>query len=128
MVVHCFTGTAEDLQRYLELGCYIGITGWVTERKRGAGLREALSGLPLERLLIETDAPFLRPHNVPSEKRTAEMPSGQRPAAKPKQSARRNEPALLPWVARGVARAMDVPVEEVIRHSTRNARALFGLP
>ena len=119
VVVHCFTSDARDLERYLTLGCYIGITGWITEKKRGAGLARAVTGLPLDRLLIETDAPFLRPHNVPADWHTRHAPGASR---------RRNEPALLPWVARGVAEAMGVPVEEVIAHSTANARKLFGLP
>ncbi|MGD8832383.1 MAG: TatD family hydrolase [Pseudomonadales bacterium] len=119
VVVHCFTGTSEDLERYLDLGCFIGITGWVTEKRRGVELREVIRDLPLEKLLIETDAPFLLPHNVPGGWREANAPGTRR---------RRNEPALLPWVAAGVAEAMSVSVEDVIRHSGDNARRLFGLP
>ncbi len=118
VVVHCFTGSAEDLARLLELDCYIGITGWITERKRGAVLREIIGALPLERLLIETDAPFLLPGN---------LPKGWHATHAPGVSTRRNEPALLPYVAAGVAEAMGVEVSAVIEASTANARRLFRL-
>ncbi|MGE0623296.1 MAG: TatD family hydrolase [Pseudomonadales bacterium] len=117
VVVHCFTGNATDLARYLSIGCHIGITGWVTEKKRGAELAGMLHALPLERLLIETDAPFLRPHNVPAAWQAEQAPDASR---------RRNEPALLPWVAEGVARAMGIAVADVVQHSTENARKLFA--
>lgn len=118
VVVHCFTGSEADLSRYLSLGCYIGITGWVTDRKRGSELARVVRALPPDRLLIETDAPFLKPHNVPSGWQAEQAPNVDR---------RRNEPALLPWVAEGVSRAMGIPVADVIRHSTENARRLFDL-
>jgi len=117
-VVHCFTGTAEDLARYLSLDVYIGITGWVADRRRGAPLAEVIRSLPLDRLVIETDAPFLKPHNVPA---------GWYAEHGVQTHTRRNEPALLPFVARAVSRAMDVPETDVIAQSTANARSLFGL-
>ncbi|MEM8766712.1 MAG: TatD family hydrolase, partial [Pseudomonadota bacterium] len=117
-VVHCFTGTAQDLKALLDLDCYIGITGWVTEKKRGAGLRDIIGALPLERLLIETDAPFLLPRN---------LPKGWHAEHAPGISSRRNEPALLSYVAAGVADAMDLSVEAVVEASSANARRLFGL-
>lgn len=118
VVVHCFTGTREDLQRYLALGCAIGITGWVCDRKRGGGLRELVPEIPLERLMIETDAPFLLPQN---------SPRGWHKTHAPGASSRRNEPALLAWVARGIAEASGVPVTEIISASSENARAMFAL-
>ncbi len=118
MVVHCFTGTAEDLDRYLALGCSIGITGWVCDRKRGQTLRELVGRIPLDRLLIETDAPFLRPQNAP--KRWHELHA-------PGASSRRNEPALLPYVAAGIAEASGRPVADIIAASSRNAMTLFRL-
>jgi TatD DNase family protein len=110
VVVHCFTGTAEDLQRYLDLGCHIGVTGWVCDRRRGAALRELVPEIPLDRLMIESDAPFLKPHNAPKD-----------------QHGRRNEPALLPWVARQLARLYAIGEHEVAAVTAANARRFFRL-
>lgn len=118
MVVHCFTGSGEDLDRYLALGCAIGVTGWICDRKRGRLLRELIGRVPLDRLLIETDAPFLLPQNAPKHWQKTHAPGA---------SSRRNEPALLPYVADGIAEAMGVPAAEVISASTDNARTLFTL-
>ena len=63
-VVHCFTGEREALQHYLELDCHIGITGWVCDERRGSGLAELVPEIPDERLLIETDAPWLTPRTL----------------------------------------------------------------
>lgn len=59
--VHCFTGTGAELRAYVEQGWYIGITGWVCDEKRGKELQKIVSSIPLDRLMIETDAPFLAP-------------------------------------------------------------------
>ncbi len=104
-VVHCFTGQAAALEAYLELGLHIGITGWIADDRRGAHLRPLLARVPRDRLMIETDAPFLTPA--------------------PKKG--RNEPAFLADVLAAVARALGRPVEEVARDTTATARALFGL-
>jgi TatD DNase family protein len=109
-VVHCFTGTRDDLRRYLEMDCYIGITGWVCDRRRGQPLRELVPEIPLERLLIETDAPFLRPHDAPAD-----------------QHGRRNEPALLIHVAARLADLYGVSRAEITAASAANARALFRI-
>tara|TARA_A100001037_G_scaffold287807_2_gene297731 strand:+ start:1928 stop:2716 length:789 start_codon:yes stop_codon:yes gene_type:complete len=108
-VVHCFTGSAADLRAYLEAGFYIGITGWVTERKRGAALRELVRKIPLERLLVETDAPFLRPQNAPTTKH------------------RRNEPALLTYVVAQLAELYSCSTSELAEVTSRNATELFRL-
>lgn len=108
-VVHCFTGTLAELESYLELGCTIGITGYLLDDRRAGELREAVRRLPLERLMLETDAPFLLP-----------------PSAK-KSHGRRNEPALLPLVLEGVARVTGHDREAVARATTENARQFFGL-
>jgi len=110
VVVHCFTGTRDDLRRYLELGCYIGITGWVCDRRRGQPLRDVVCDIPLSRLLIETDAPFLRPHDAPADAH-----------------GRRNEPALLGYVAARLADLYGVGRTEIEAVSAGNARALFRL-
>lgn len=116
MVVHCFTGSAADLDRYLDLGCAIGITGWVCDRRRGETLRGIVSRIPLDRLMIETDAPFLLPQNAPPD--WYQHNAGIR---------RRNEPALLPWVAAGIAEATGRLLQEIREGTAANARRLFGL-
>jgi TatD DNase family protein len=108
-VVHCFTGAAAEAEAYLALGFDIGITGWVTDTARGGDLRDALRAIPLERLHLETDAPYLRPKNA----------GKTRPY---------NEPALLPHIAAAVAQLMGLPVEALAKQATANSRRLFGLP
>ena len=111
VLIHCFTGTRADLERYLDAGYSIGITGWLCDGSRGEELRRLAPRIPLERLLIETDAPFLFPQG-------ATPPAGRR---------RRNEPCLLPVIAERLAGLHGLPVEELVRHTTANARRLFGL-
>ena len=62
-VVHCFTGTKQEAQNYIDLGCCIGVTGWICDMKRGGDLQDAVSVIPTNKLMIETDAPFLIPKN-----------------------------------------------------------------
>jgi TatD DNase family protein len=119
VVVHCFTGTSQDLDRYLSLDCYIGITGWICDRKRGALLRSLISRIPLDNLLIETDAPFLLPHTTQSSWHADNAPGI---------SKRRNEPALLPLIAAQISFETQIPMEDIISHTSRNARRLFDLP
>ncbi|HEX5419016.1 MAG TPA: TatD family hydrolase [Gammaproteobacteria bacterium] len=109
-VAHCFTGGPEELAAYLDLDLYVGITGWICDERRGAELRAALPRIPLDRLLLETDAPYLLPRDL---------------AVKPRD--RRNEPAYLPHILEVVARGLDRPAEDVARAATRNAETLFGL-
>ncbi len=110
-VAHCFTGSRAEMDAYLDLGLYIGITGWICDERRGDDLRAAVVGLPLERVMLESDAPYLLPRNL-----------GGRP------SSRRNEPAFLPAVLEMTARCMGVPDETLAAASTRNAERLFSLP
>ena len=63
-VIHCFTGTKETALRYLNLGCFIGITGWICDDRRNKDLLEAIRIIPIERMMIETDAPYLAPKNI----------------------------------------------------------------
>jgi len=109
-VAHCFTGGREELHAYLELGLYIGITGWICDERRGAHLAALVREIPADRLLLETDAPYLTPRDL-----------------RPQPKARRNEPAFLPHIARAVARAAGRPAEEIAAQTARNAAALFGL-
>jgi TatD DNase family protein len=110
VVVHCFTGDGAALARYLEMGCYIGITGWICDERRGAHLLELVAEIPDDRLLLETDSPYLLPRNL-----------------EPKPKSRRNEPVNLPHVLRAVATARNQPPEHVARNTTRNAERFFRL-
>jgi TatD DNase family protein len=110
-VVHCFTGTRDALARYLALGMHIGITGWICDERRGTHLAELVRTIPAGRLLLETDAPYLLPRDLPTRSR----------------SAGRNEPALLPHIAAFVARCRGETLEELASHTTLAATALFGL-
>ena len=109
-VAHCFTGERDELRAYLELDLYIGITGWICDERRGRHLLDLVKEIPKDRLLLETDSPYLTPRDL-----------------KPQPPARRNEPALLPHIARSVARALGRPVEEVAADTTRNALRFFRL-
>src|SRR5579862_8550846 len=110
-VAHCFTGNGAELEAYLELGLAIGITGWICDERRGAHLAALMPRIPAERLLLETDGPYLLPRTL-----------------RPRPASRRNEPAYLVQVAETVARAREQSVEELARTSTGAARSLFGLP
>ena len=110
-VAHCFTGERDELHAYLKLGLYIGITGWICDERRGRHLLSLVREIPADRLLIETDSPYLTPRDM-----------------RPQPKSRRNEPAFLPHVLRALARALGRPEEELADQTARNARALFGLP
>jgi TatD DNase family protein len=113
-VVHCFTGNAQEAQEALDLGLYIGITGWICDERAERGAEELAALLPLipdDRLLLETDAPYLTPRTI--------TPSKKRPS--------RNEPALLQLVLRAVASARGQNMEAVARYTTENAKRLFKL-
>ncbi|MDE8603214.1 TatD family hydrolase [Marinomonas sp. RSW2] len=107
-VIHCFTGSRVELERYLELGLYIGITGWVCDERRGTDLQESIPHIPMNRLLLETDAPYLLPRNI-------------RPRPK------KNHPKYLPWVAQEVAKLKGVSLEELIQATMNNTQAVFGI-
>ena len=109
-VAHCFTGEREELRAYLDLGLYIGITGWICDERRGRHLLELVREIPRDRLLLETDSPYLTPRDL-----------------KPQPKARRNEPAFLPHILKTVARALGRDARDVAAETTRNAGALFGL-
>jgi TatD DNase family protein len=110
-VAHCFTGSREELIDYLQMDLAIGITGWICDERRGAHLMPLMSEIPANRLLLETDGPYLLPRDLPS-----------------KPQSRRNEPAYLPHIAATVARARGTSVEELADSSSAAARQLFRLP
>jgi TatD DNase family protein len=109
-VAHCFTGTRAQLQSYLKLDLAIGITGWICDERRGAHLLPLMRAIPADRLMLETDGPYLLPRNLPSKPLT-----------------RRNEPMYLPHIAATVARARRESVETLAASTTAAARKMFGL-
>ena len=109
-VVHCFTDTEEALREYLDLDMYIGITGWICDERRGKALQDLVSIIPDDRLLIETDAPYLLPRSLD-----------------PKPKTRRNEPKYLPEVLRIIAQLRDRELTELAEVTAGNAARLFGL-
>ncbi len=110
-VAHCFTAGITELDNYLELGLYIGITGWICDERRGAHLLELVQRIPADRLLLETDGPSLLPRTLT-----------------PKPVSRRNEPQYLPHIAAVIARARAEPLATLARASTAATRRLFALP
>ena len=110
-VAHCFTGSREELQACLEMDLAIGITGWICDERRGAHLLPLMPEIASDRLLLETDGPYLLPRDLPN-----------------KPPLRRNEPAYLPHIAATVARARGESLEQLAATSTAAARMLFGLP
>ena len=112
-VIHCFTGNKQQAFKYLDLDLYIGITGWICDERRGLHIREFIGDIPLERLMIESDAPYLTPRKKPKLKLAA---SG------------RNEPCTLPYVLETVAQYSPFSEEVVARQTTKNAIEFFKLP
>ncbi len=110
-VAHCFTGTTAQVEKYIEMDLYVGITGWLCDERRGQSLREAVKHIPLDRLLIETDAPYLIPRTI-----------------KPKPALHRNEPMHLTEVLRQLAICRSEPEELLTKITTENATRLFGWP
>lgn len=110
-VAHCFTGDEEALRKYIDMDLYIGVTGWICDERRGAHLKEIVGLIPSDRLMIETDAPYLLPRSL-----------------KPKPKTRRNEPVYLTEVLRVVAEARGEPLAKVAADTTANAETFFALP
>lgn len=110
VVVHCFTDTTEAMHDYLDLDCHIGITGWICDERRGAHLLDCVADIPLDRLMIETDAPYLMPRTI-----------------KPRPKTRRNEPCTLPYVLRTVAQARPESEEAIALATTATAKTFFRL-
>jgi TatD DNase family protein len=109
-VAHCFTGTRAQLEDYLALDLHIGVTGWVNDERRGQALREAVPHIPADRLMLETDAPYLLPRDL-----------------LPPPKSRRNEPCFLPHIARTVAHLRRETPEAVAATTTHNATRFFQL-
>jgi len=109
-VIHCFTGDRNTLFSYLDLDLHIGITGWICDEKRGDELRQLAANIPLNRLMIETDAPYLLPKNMP------QLPKN-----------RRNEPAFLPWVVKAIAAVREESIDSIARETNATAKQFFGI-
>lgn len=114
IVVHCFTGDEATLKAYLELDLHIGITGWICDERRGLHLTELVSLIPDNRLMIETDSPYLMPRDFPGKRSL--------------QSSRRNEPCTLAHIAAAIAMCRNESYEELAEHTTRTSRDFFSLP
>ena len=110
-MVHCFTGTREELFDYLDQDWHVGITGWLCDERRGLHLRELVKHIPANRLMIETDAPYLLPRTL-----------------RPMPKDRRNEPAFLPHIVEELARDRGEDAASVAAQTTANAHAFFRLP
>jgi TatD DNase family protein len=108
LVVHCFTDTRESLIDCLDLDCYIGITGWICDERRGLDLQKLVRLIPEDRLLLETDAPYLLPRSLD-----------------PKPSSRINEPAYLPHILESVAYHRDQSPEQLAQKTLQNSRVFF---
>jgi len=109
-VLHCFTDGVGELEDCLATGLHIGVTGWVCDERRGQALREAVTRIPEDRLMLETDGPYLLPRTL-----------------QPKPPHRRNEPMYLPLVLAAVAQCRGQAPEAVAAAATANACRFFGL-
>lgn len=110
-VVHCFTGDQRELFDYLDRDFHIGITGWICDERRGRHLRELVKNIPPDRLMLETDAPYLLPRNLD-----------------PMPSHRRNEPMYLAHIAAEVARDRGEDLAATANNAVTTTRAFFALP
>ena len=110
IVVHCFTGSKVEMYQCLDLDCHIGITGWICDERRGTHMKEYMKDIPANRLMIETDAPYLKPRNL-----------------RPKIKSHRNEPRLLPWILGTLAACRNEHPETLAKITTQNARNFFRL-
>ena len=107
-VIHCFTGSAEQAERYLEMGFYIGVTGWICDDRRAGELREAVKLIPKDRIMAETDAPYLKPRGI-------------------KGLGRINLPQYVRYVAAALAEYMEIPVDELEKCLRDNTERFFGI-
>ncbi|MDR3062678.1 MAG: TatD family hydrolase [Methanobrevibacter sp.] len=109
-VVHCFTGKKEELEKYLELGAYIGITGWICDERRGQDLLKLINEIPLGNLMIETDAPFLIPRDL-----------------NPKPKSHRNSPLYLSHIAETIANELGEDLSKIANITYKNSKKFFNL-
>ena len=108
-VVHCFTGTKDELKTYLEMGCYIGITGWISDLDRGKHLHDLIKYIPEDRLMIETDAPYLTPKNIPFKNNGI------------------NEPSFLNYVAQSISECLNKDINYIKEITVNNTKRFFSI-
>ena len=109
--MHCFTGNRDELHDYLDLDCHVGITGWICDERRGTHMKDYLGDIPANRLLVETDAPYLKPRNL-----------------RPRVKTHRNEPQWLGWIVGTLAAARGEHPSAIAECTTANARRFFRIP
>jgi len=107
-VVHCFTGNKHEVRAYLDLDMYIGITGWICDDRRNSDLLDAIHYIPLEKMMIETDSPYLKPRTV-------------------KSKSIRNEPAYLIHILKKVAEIKKMSFEELSKILYNNSMEFFNI-
>ena len=108
-VAHCFTGTLNEAKTYLDKGFYLGFTGAISDTNRFKHLEEVIKYVPFDRMMIETDAPFMLPKNMP------------------RMQSCRNEPKFLPYVAQTIAHLKKISISEVADETTEVARNFFRI-
>jgi len=108
-VVHCFTGSKSALEAYLALDLHIGITGWICDERRGEHLLDLVKIIPDDRLMIETDSPYLLPRSM-----------------RPKPKSSRNEPKYLPYIAQAIANAREQDLQAFILSTEKTTNAFFN--
>jgi TatD DNase family protein len=111
VVIHCFTGNKKSLRSYLDLGLYIGITGWICDERRGSLLKELVRYVPNNRLMIETDAPYLLPRDLSKSQVHVKH---------------RNEPAYLPHILSTIAQCLGCDTGTLARQTRRTSMDFFG--
>ncbi|MFB2641210.1 TatD family hydrolase [Shewanella bicestrii] len=109
-LLHCFTGTRAQMEAYIELDLHLGITGWVCDERRGLELAELVPFIPKERLLIETDSPYLLPRSM-----------------RPKPKSSKNKPEYLPYIAQYIANLRGENAAEFAKQCYQNSLAFFNL-
>ncbi len=107
-VVHCFTGSLANAKAYLDLDLHLGITGWICDERRGKHLRDVVKEIPVNRLMLETDCPYLAPRDY-------------RPRIN------RNEPKYLPHILKTVAQCRGEPVEELAAEVLKTTKSFFEI-
>jgi TatD DNase family protein len=108
-VIHCFTGTKNELKVYLDMGCYIGITGWISDLNRGKHLHDLIKYIPEDRLMIETDAPYLTPKNIPFKNNGI------------------NEPSFLNYVAQSISECLNKDINYIKEITINNTKRFFSI-
>lgn len=111
LVAHCFTGNTAEVNDYVTLDMYIGVTGWICDERRGQSLQQAVKYIPLDRIMLETDAPYLLPRDL---------------AVKPHKK-NRNEPCYLPHIANSVAGFMQIEQQQLTASAYNNSQTFFNI-